>query len=120
MAARTRQRRANGLGDLPETPMPTAPVPMLCTLVDRAFDSPDWIFEPKFDGLRILALFDGRQVTLLSRNNKPQEMRFPEIVDRVTVRRDLLTRDVARLGNDSSDGFESRRHRSAPAAAAGH
>ena len=42
-----------------------------------------------------------------------------EIVDGVAVRRDLLTRDVACFGNDSSDGFEGRRHRSAPATRAG-
>src|SRR3954451_22718435 len=63
------------------SPMPDAPAPMLCTLVDAAFDSPDWTFEPKFDGLRVLACFDGIDLTLLSRNNKPQESRFPEIVD---------------------------------------
>jgi bifunctional non-homologous end joining protein LigD len=54
---------------------------MLCTLVDAAFDGPDRTFEPKFDGLRVLARFDGDSLTLLSRNNKPQESRFPEIVD---------------------------------------
>lgn len=52
---------------------------MLCTLVDKAFDGARWTFEPKFDGLRILARFDGEALTLLSRNNKPQEARFPEI-----------------------------------------
>src|SRR4051794_28244689 len=45
--------------------IPDAPAPMLCTLVDSAFDSPDWTFEPKFDGLRILARFDGRDLALL-------------------------------------------------------
>ena len=54
---------------------------MLCTLVDTAFDGPDWTFEPKFDGLRILARFDGRNLTLLSRNARPQEARFPEIAE---------------------------------------
>src|SRR5947209_14059482 len=63
------------------SPMPEAPAPMLCTLVDVAFDSPDWTFELKFDGLRVLARFDGDSLTLLSRNNKPQESRFPEIMD---------------------------------------
>jgi bifunctional non-homologous end joining protein LigD len=61
--------------------MPDAPAPMLCTLIDAAFDNPDWTFEPKFDGLRVLARFDGSDLTLLSRNNKPQESRFPEIVE---------------------------------------
>src|SRR5438067_2306496 len=61
------------------SPMPDAPAPMLCPLIDSAFDSPDWTFEPKFDGLRVLARFDGRDVALLSRNQKPQGARFPEI-----------------------------------------
>jgi bifunctional non-homologous end joining protein LigD len=65
---------------------------MLCTLVDSAFDSPEWAFEPKFDGLRVLARFDGGGVTLMSRNSKPQESRFPEIVEglRRTLRRPAI------------------------------
>ena len=43
---------------------------MLYTLVDAPFDSPDWTFEPKFDGLCVLANFDGRAVTFLNRNHK--------------------------------------------------
>ncbi|MDB5312390.1 MAG: ykoU [Gemmataceae bacterium] len=66
---------------LAPSPMPDAPAPMLCTLGGAAFDSTDWTFEPKFDGLRVLARFDGRDLTLLSRNDKPQESRFPEIAD---------------------------------------
>src|SRR5690242_20528906 len=53
---------------------------MLCSLVDEAFDHPDWIFEPKLDGLRVLCRFDGRSITLLSRNNKSQNLQFPEII----------------------------------------
>ncbi len=83
MAVRSLRGATRALADLPKAPAPAAPAPMLCTLVDHAFNSPDWIFEPKFDGLRILALFDGRDVTLLSRNNKPQELRFPEIAESI-------------------------------------
>jgi len=54
----------------PPSPSPDVPAPMLCTLVDAPFDSPDWTFEPKFEGLRVLANFDGRAVTFLSRNHK--------------------------------------------------
>ncbi|HEX6511065.1 MAG TPA: non-homologous end-joining DNA ligase, partial [Chloroflexota bacterium] len=64
---------------LPPAPLPPAPRPMLATLVDKAFDHPDWIFEPKFDGLRILARFDGRRLTLLSRNGPSQNLPFPDI-----------------------------------------
>ncbi len=53
--------------------------PMAATLVDAPFDHPGWIFEPKFDGLRVLVRFDGRDLTLLSRNDKPQEAMFPDV-----------------------------------------
>jgi hypothetical protein len=45
----------------------------------RAVRPPGLDFEPKLDGLRILARFDGRGLTLLSRNNKPQEAVFPDV-----------------------------------------
>ena len=57
-ARRNKIARGLELG-IASSPMPEAPAPMLCTLVDSAFDSPDWTFEPKFDGLRVLARFDG-------------------------------------------------------------
>ncbi|MBS1594472.1 MAG: DNA ligase D [Bacteroidetes bacterium] len=42
---------------------------MLATLGSEAFDSPDWIYEPKYDGYRTLALCDGQGgVQLYSRN----------------------------------------------------
>src|SRR5262245_42255483 len=53
--------------------------PMTANLVDRPFDHPDWVFEPKLDGLRVLARFDGRSVSLVSRNDKPQEAVFPDV-----------------------------------------
>jgi len=77
MAGRPRRKIADaGLfaelaREIEPSPMPDAPAPMLCTLVDAAFDSPDWAFEPKLDGLRVLARFDGGALMLLSRNNKP-------------------------------------------------
>jgi bifunctional non-homologous end joining protein LigD len=54
---------------------------MMATLVERPFDHPGWVFEPKFDGLRVLVRCDGRAVTLVSRNGKPQEALFPEVAD---------------------------------------
>src|SRR4051812_49083000 len=81
MPARPRQAHTDATARAVPAPMPAAPSPMLCTLVDTPFDGPDWAFEPKLDGLRVLARFDGRDVTLLSRNNKPQEARFPEVAE---------------------------------------
>src|SRR5579871_6815200 len=67
--------------NLSPTPMPQSPAPMLCTLVSEPIDSPDWIFETKFDGLRVLGRFDGKELTLLSRNQASQNVAFPDIAE---------------------------------------
>ena len=38
--------------------------PMLATLTDEPFDDPDWIFETKWDGFRLLAEFTDGSVAL--------------------------------------------------------
>jgi bifunctional non-homologous end joining protein LigD len=48
--------------------------PMAATLTDQRFIGPDWIFERKFDGIRLLAFKQGRVVRLLSRNRLPQHI----------------------------------------------
>ncbi len=55
--------------------------PMLATLTEDRFSDPDWIYERKFDGIRLLAFRDGDEVRLRSRNQLPLENRYPEIVD---------------------------------------
>jgi ATP-dependent DNA ligase len=87
---------------------------MLCTLVDVAFDSPDWMFEPRLDGLRVLARFDGGDQTLLSRNNEPQESRFPEIVEglRQALRSPAITDgEVVRLDESGKTRFRELQQR---------
>lgn len=68
------------LGKLVPSAMPLLPRPMLCTLIAEPFDDPGWIFEPKLDGLRVLIRFDGRKLTVLSRNQTPQNFQFPDMV----------------------------------------
>src|SRR5947209_8490957 len=73
-------KRSPSLGHrLKPSPLPRQPEPMLCTLMAEPFDNPDWLFEPKLDGLRVLGRFDGRRLTLLSRNHQPQNFQFPDI-----------------------------------------
>ncbi len=54
---------------------------MLATLTARRFSDPGWIFEPKWDGERCLAFRHGRAVELLSRNRRPLDAHYPELVD---------------------------------------
>ena len=46
--------------------------PMAATLTQERFTGPEWIFERKFDGIRLLAFKQGADVRLFSRNRLPQ------------------------------------------------
>jgi len=48
--------------------------PMAATLTQERFTGPEWIFERKFDGIRLLAFKHGADVRLLSRNRLPQNI----------------------------------------------
>jgi len=48
--------------------------PMAATLTQERFTGPEWIFERKFDGIRLLAYKKGNDVQLFSRNHLPQHL----------------------------------------------
>jgi bifunctional non-homologous end joining protein LigD len=52
---------------------------MLATLVEEPFSKPDWTFEEKYDGVRILAYKEGEKVSLISRNGIDRTARYPAI-----------------------------------------
>jgi DNA ligase D-like protein (predicted ligase) len=52
---------------------------MLATLTADRFTDPDWIFERKLDGVRCVAIRDGADVRLLSRNDLSLNGRYPEV-----------------------------------------
>ena len=53
---------------------------MLATLVKGPFHKPGWVYEEKYDGIRLLAYKEGKRVRLLSRNDIERTSKFPEIV----------------------------------------
>lgn len=65
--------------------------PMAATLTQERFSGPEWIFERKLDGIRLLAFKEGRDVRLLSRNRLPQNASYPSVVEAVAK---LPLRDV--------------------------
>lgn len=48
--------------------------PMAATLTQERFTGPDWLFERKFDGIRLLVFKKGPDVQLFSRNHLPQHL----------------------------------------------
>lgn len=49
-------------------------VPMAATLTQERFTGPEWTFERKYDGIRLLAFKRGTDVQLYSRNHLPQQV----------------------------------------------
>jgi ATP-dependent DNA ligase len=54
--------------------MPEWLEPMAATLTEERFSGPEWLFERKFDGIRLLAYKRGASVQLFSRNRLPQHL----------------------------------------------
>ncbi len=74
--------------------------PMLSTLVEKAFDRPGWIWEPKLDGIRILAFINDGEVELRSRRGIDVTKQYPGLVaglKRQPVRSMVLDGEVCAL-----------------------
>jgi bifunctional non-homologous end joining protein LigD len=68
--------------------------PMLATLVDAPFNRPGWIYEEKYDGVRMLAYKEGSKVTLVSRNAIDRTGRYPKIAEAIAkLKADTLAMD---------------------------
>jgi ATP-dependent DNA ligase len=60
----------------------TPPIlPMLSKRVGELPTEGDWIFEPKWDGFRAVVFRDGEEVFIQSRDGKPLNRYFPELLD---------------------------------------
>lgn len=58
---------------------------MQCKPVAALPATDGWTFELKFDGYRCIAVNDGKQVTLFSRNEKVLNVRFASVVEALAV-----------------------------------
>jgi bifunctional non-homologous end joining protein LigD len=52
---------------------------MLATLADAPFHRPGWVWEEKYDGIRLIAIKDGARVRLLTRNDRDRSADFPDM-----------------------------------------
>jgi bifunctional non-homologous end joining protein LigD len=59
--------------------------PQLATIGRSLPAGDEWVFEPKYDGIRILAFADRGRVALISRNGIDKARQFPEVVEAVAA-----------------------------------
>ena len=93
-------------------------LPMLAKRVDELPAGDQWIFEPKWDGFRTLAFRDRDEILLQSRDEKPLNRYFPELLDplRATLpERCVLDGEIVIVRNGELD-FDALQLRLHPAA----
>jgi bifunctional non-homologous end joining protein LigD len=81
------------------TRMPDWLEPMAATLTQERFSGLEWVFERKFDGIRLLAYKSGADVRLFSRNRLPQHL--PAVAQAIAK---LPVKDVVLDGEVTWDG----------------
>jgi bifunctional non-homologous end joining protein LigD len=83
--------------------------PMKPRLVKDPPIAGDWLYELKFDGIRLIAVKTGKKVSLLSRNKNELAGRFPEIVDAVRnlpARECVIDGEVVALDEEGRSSFQ--------------
>ena len=91
---------------------------MLAKRVGELPDGPGWIFEPKWDGFRVLVFRDGDELLLQSRDEKPLDRYFPELLEPLRAQlppRCVLDGEVV-IARDGALDFEALQLRIHPAA----
>src|SRR3954452_10507444 len=77
------------------SPPPSPPVlPQLARSRTSLPEGDGWAYEPKFDGFRALVFVDGDDVVLKSRNGKPLDRYFPEVVAGLPAGRYVLDGEI--------------------------
>jgi bifunctional non-homologous end joining protein LigD len=94
--------------------MPPPISPMLASTGEAALDSPELAYEPKYDGIRAIAVTNARDTTLWSRLGNQKTSQFPEIVEALqkwSAPRDrpaVLDGEIVALDKDGNPtGFQS-------------
>ncbi|HEY2993955.1 MAG TPA: ATP-dependent DNA ligase [Methylomirabilota bacterium] len=100
--------------------LPFAPplAPMLSSAADRLPGGEGWQFEPKWDGFRTLVFRDGDEIMLQSRDERPMNRYFPELLEplaRALPARCVVDGEIVIVGAEGLD-FEALLLRIHPAA----
>ena len=90
--------------------------PMLASAATQLAKGAGWSYEVKFDGYRTLAVKNGAQVKLLSRNLKDATRLYPTVVReiaRLQAESVLLDGEVVAIDDQGQPSFQALHHQSA-------
>ncbi|MEC5397732.1 DNA ligase D [Uliginosibacterium sp. H1] len=110
-SARTKRSRAALPEGAEPAELPARLSPQLATLVDRPpADAADWLYEIKFDGYRMLARIEGREVRLLTRAGHDWTERLPALADdlrRLKLKPGWYDGEIVVLDDDGVPDFQA-------------
>ena len=111
VAKRGNRRGGPTMASLPGLPSAKARFieAMKAKLVDTPPTTGDWIYELKFDGIRLIGVKRDDKVSMLSRNENELTKRFPEIVEAIKAlpaRECVIDGEVVALDEEGRSSFQ--------------
>ena len=88
--------------------------PMMASLTDKPFSHPAWLFEPKLDGVRALALVRDGAVKLLSRRGLDASRQYPSLAQDLARQPDrdmVLDGEIVALDDEGRPSFQRLQQR---------
>src|SRR5687768_10774154 len=115
----------------PPFPRPSSLLPMYASIGTDVPTGDRWTFEPKYDGVRVLAWATAERVQLITRNGKDKAAQFPEVTAALRTlasrrgRRLVLDGEIVALGSDGAEparfqALQTRMHVKDADTVAGH
>ena len=98
----------------PHEAMPRKLLPMLAESGTTAKSDPQWLYEPKLDGYRVLAFVEGTSVRLMSRRGLDLTPFFPEVTSELAeqaIDTMVLDGEIVALGEGGRPSFNALQNR---------
>lgn len=89
--------------------MPDHIAPMLCTLIKEPFENPDYLFELKWDGYRIISILTKNQLKMHSRSGLDYTKKYPPIAKAIKALRHevILDGEVVVFNQEGKPDFDA-------------
>jgi bifunctional non-homologous end joining protein LigD len=103
-----------GIPGATAAPMPSALVPMRAHAAATPPEGDEWLYEIKWDGVRVICYVSEGRVRLVSRNGNPCDIQYPEISvlpHRLSAQTAILDGEIAVLDEQGRPSFAALQHR---------